>query len=354
MEKDYYEILGIQKDATEKEIKKVYHKLAIKFHPDKAPEDKMEEYTQKFQQIGEAYEVLSNPDKKRIYDETGSVNFQENANPFDMFREMFGNFSFNGFAPSEKKVKKSTPVVHQVNLKLEDLFNGKSIKLKITKKCIFRKDLSEPQKDNLEETWDKCKICKGNGFKTQIKQIAPGFITQSNIQCQECSSSGSILKPNYELKDYQEIFEIKIERGMDVKKEHIIVEAGNCYPGTHPGDIIIVFQLVNHDKFHVRNSNLIMNQKILLCEALCGSEFIVKHLDNSLIKIKTKEIIKPGVIKTLKGRGMPTRNGCGDLIIIFDIEFPDSLLIHQKKNLKKFLPEPNKVEEEFIGETIEI
>lgn len=350
---EYYETLGVKKDASATEIKKAYHKLAIKYHPDKAPEDKKEEYTKKFQKIGEAYEVLSDQDKRKIYDETGSTDFQQQGgmNPFDMFAEMFGNSGFNfsggGFRMNNnfmrKTEKKSAPVVHQVNLKLEDLFNGKTIKLKITKKAIFKRDSSEPCKDKLSETWETCKECSGVGHKTVSRQLAPGFMTQTNVQCDKCLSTGDVLKGEYILKDHQEIIEVKIGKGMDIRREHVISEAGNCYPGTHPGDIIIAFQLLNHDTFHLKNSDLIMHKKILLSEALCGCQFIIKELDNTLFKVKSNNIIKPGTAKIIPGKGMfINETDRGNLVINFEIEFPDSLLIHQKKNLKKFLPLPNK------------
>jgi len=359
---DYYETLGVKKDATSTEIKKAYHKLAIKYHPDKAPEDKKEEYTKKFQKIGEAYEVLSDPDKRKMYDETGSTDFKEGINPFDIFAEMFGNsnpgFFKSGFRMNndhfmKKTEKKSAPVVHQVNLKLEDLFNGKTVKLKITKKAIFSRDSSEPCKDKLSETWETCKECSGLGSKTITKQLAPGFVTQMNVQCEKCLSTGDILKDNYILKDHQEIIEIKIIRGMDIRKEHVIAGAGNCYPGTHPGDIIIAFQLLNHDTFHLNKSDLVMNKKILLSEALCGYEFNIKELDGTLFKIKSKDIVKPGTSKIIPGKGMYiNEKDRGNLVINFEIEFPDSLLIHQKKNLKKFLPRSVKDDKEYQGETI--
>lgn len=351
---EYYETLGVKKDASSTEIKKAYHKLAIKYHPDKAPEDKKEEYTKKFQKIGEAYEVLSDPDKRKIYDETGSTDFQQGGiNPFDIFAEMFGNSNFpnsgfGGFRMNNnhfmrKAEKKSAPVVHQVNLKLEDLFNGKTIKLKITKKAIFQRDSSEPCKDKLSETWETCKECSGMGSKTVTRQLGPGFMTQTNVQCDKCLSTGDVLKDNYTLKDHQEIIEVKIRRGTDIRKEHIISGAGNCYPGTHPGDIIIAFQLLKHDTFNLNKSDLVMNKKILLSEALCGYEFVVKELDNTTFKVKSKDVIKPGMNKIIPGRGMfINEKDRGNLVINFEIEFPDSLLIHQKKNLKKFLPRPDK------------
>lgn len=357
---DYYDILGVEKTATTSQIRKAYHKLAIQFHPDKAPENKKNEYTEKFQKISQAYEILSDEDKRKRYDLTGKSDDQGGGvNPFDMFSEMFGNnfggfsgfpgFSFNN-GNQRQQEKKSVPVVHQVNLKLEDLFKGKTIKLKITRKGIF-KNLTELNQSNqnqilietdFNKTWEICKECSGNGSRMETRQLGPGFVTQTQVQCQKCSGTGNILKPGYELKDHQQIVEIKIEKGMNIQKEHIIPKIGNCYPGTVPGDIIIAFQLIPHDVFTLNGNNLIYNKKILLSEALCGTEFSIKQLDDTILKIKSKNVIKPSA-KVIPGKGMPSQNGAGNLIINFDVEFPNELSIHEKKNLKKFLPKMDTV-----------
>lgn len=366
---EYYDTLGVSKDASNSKIKKAYYNLAREFHPDKAPEDKKEEYTQKFQKISEAYEVLGDDEKRKTYDQFGKDGLSEGGgpgvNPFDIFSQFFGNggggFSFNGtnfggsnFGGSsfnnhsqnnnfmKKRVKKSSPVVHQVNIKLEDLFKGKTIKLKITRKAIFEKGSNEPLKDNLDKTWVQCDNCRGNGVKMERKQVAPGFITQVQTGCDKCLGTGDILTPNYELKDYASVIEVEVRRGMDIRKEVVIEGAGNCYPGTLPGDIIIAFNVVPHNVFKLDGNDLRIKKKISLSEALCGTSFNIVHLDNKEITIKTTNIIKPGDIKRIKKQGMYDKFELrGDLIIEFEIEFPESLLIHQKKNLKKYLPKGN-------------
>ena len=362
---EYYDTLGVAKDAPVSKIKKAYYNLAREFHPDKAPEGKKEEYTQKFQKISEAYEVLSDEEKRKTYDQFGkdglSGGGNPNVNPFDIFSQFFGNggggFSFGGsnfggssfnnssFGQSQnnnfmkKRVKKSSPVVHQVNIKLEDLFKGKTIKLKITRKAIFKKGSTEPLKDNLDKTWVQCDSCHGNGVKMERKQVAPGFITQVQTGCNKCLGTGDILTPNYELKDYSGIVEVEVRKGMDIGKEVVIDGAGNCYPGTLPGDIVIVFNVVPHNVFKLEGNDLRIKKKILLSEALCGTSFNIVHLDNKEINIRSKNIIRPGDVKRIKKQGMYDKFQLrGDLIIEFEIEFPESLLIHQKKNLKKYLP----------------
>ncbi len=354
---EYYDILGVNKNSTKSEIKKSYYKLARKYHPDKAPSDKEEEYNKKFQEISNAYEVLSDDEKKNVYDKFGKEGMKMSGNqqrdPFDIFSQFFNNsgFSFGNMNSTrssnnsfvKKQTKKSTPVLHQVNISLEDLYNGKNIKLKITKKTIFKKNSSDPiETSELENTWIMCKMCDGHGSKIEVREISPGFVTQRQIPCRTCLGTGNTLKDDYELNDHFQIVEVEVRRGMDLRHKHKINNAGNCYPGTIPGDIIIEFHLKPHPIFNLRGIHLVMNKTILLSEALCGFEFVIEYLDGSKIKIRSKNIIEPGMIKTVQKQGMYDKFGLkGNLMIQFNVEFPEKLLIHQKKNLKKYLPKPD-------------
>lgn len=377
---DYYKTLDIDKGATSEEIKKSYRKLALIYHPDKASSEQKEEYTKKFQEITEAYGVLSDEDKRKMYDMTGKAD-GESINVSDIFAQFFGNSfgnsfgnasfrsgtSFTNFSDNDnnpfskfggskffggdpfggqksrndsfmkKKLKKSPPLVHQVNLTLNDLFKGKVIKLKITKEVIFKGN-EKVKTSDLENSWIKCDVCDGNGIVMTLQQVA-NFMAHVQRSCEKCSGTGNILKSEYEIKEQQEIVEIEIKKGMDLSHPHIIENAGHCSPGFLPGDIVIEFHLKPHPIFKVQNDDLILHKTILLSEALCGTTFEIEQLDNKLLEIKIDEIIKPGDSRTIKEAGMYDRFGIrGDLIIKFDIEFPESLLIHQKTNLKKYLP----------------
>ncbi len=358
---EYYDILGVKRDTSKSQIKKSYYKLAKKYHPDKAPEDKNEEYTKQFQKIGEAYEILSDDDKRKKYDQFGkdAVTGNDNSgmNPFDIFSDLFGQGGFGGFGGSssnnqrrnnsfmKKREKKSAPVIHQVDIKLEDLFIGKTIKLKITKKTIFQKNSNVPcDIHKLNSTWSTCNVCSGNGIVLEVRQVAPGFVAQTQSPCRECLGTGDVLLEDYELREHPEIVNVEVKRGMNPRTEHIIEGGGNCYPGTHPGDIIIAFRVLEHNIFKLRGNNLVTIKRILLSEALCGLMFDIVQLDGTILHIKTKDIIKPGTIKTISDKGMYDKFGIrGNLTIHFEIEFPDTLLIHQKKQIKKYLPKPNKV-----------
>lgn len=358
---DYYQTLEVSKDATAEEIKKSYRKLALLYHPDKANAQQKEEYTKKFQEITEAYSVLSDEQKRKNYDLTGKAD-GEGINVGDIFSQFFGgNFpghSFGGNFPNnnpfgnifnqknrsdvfmKKRRNKSPPLVHQVNISLQDLFNGKIIKLKITKEVIINKNTNEQVKEKeLEDSWILCSACNGNGSVFSIQQIGPGMITQMQRPCNVCSGTGHTLKSEYELKEHQEIVQVDVKRGMELNKPHIIENVGHCSPGFLPGDIVIEFYLKPHPVFILQNRDLVMDRKILLSEALCGTSFEIEHLDGKIMEIKVDDIVKPNDHKVIKEAGMYDQFGFrGDLIIKFEIEFPDSLLIHQKHNIKKYLP----------------
>ncbi len=350
---NYYNVLGVDKSATKSEIKKSYRKLAIKYHPDKS---KAKDATEKFQKIGEAYGVLSDDDKRNLYDKFGKKGLESNggynSNPFDIFSDIFGKdgFSFGGFNKvnvntqfTRNKTKKSAPVIHQINISLENMFLGKTIKLKITKKVIFKKGSDKPyDKDKLTETWKFCNNCDGMGMKIETRQIGHGFITRQQIACRKCLGTGSVLKDGYILDEYEDMLEIKFKRGTDLKTEQTVISGGgNCFPGTLPGDIIILYQLILHPLFKLDNESrdLHIRKKILLSEALCGFKFSFEHLDGTLILIKSKDVISPGTIKIIKNQGMFDKFGTrGSLIVEFDIKFPDILLSHQRKHIIKNLP----------------
>jgi DnaJ family protein A protein 2 len=343
---EYYDILGLKKTASVAEIKKAYHKLAMKYHPDKVTDPSLiEESKIKFHKIGEAYEVLSDPNKRQTYDQFGKEGAKANINPDDIFNSFFGGGFKGGFnfgTPNNhfarKRVNKSAPVMHQVNLTLEDLFKGRVIRLKITRKRIFGPE-GLVSSTNLENTWHVCNTCKGSGVITQMRQLGPGFVSQTQNPCNVCNTSGYELKPGYHVGDHQEIVEVEVKKGIDVTTEHKIEGAGNCYPGTIPGDIIIIYKLEPHPVFNVKGNNLVITKSLLLSEALCGCDFTIENLDGGDIRVESKNIITPGMTKTIRNQGMYDRFGIrGHLIIQFEVIFPESLTKEEKDKIRNCLP----------------
>jgi DnaJ homolog subfamily A member 2 len=352
---EYYNILGIQKTSSQKDIKKAYHKLAKKYHPDKIPANTSNELkaqsNAKFQQIGEAYEILSDPEKRKIYDIYGKDGLKQDQqagmNPFDVFNNIFnmGSTKTNNTFSRKREVK-SEPVVYNMGVQLRDLFNGKVVKLKITRKVIINLDNNQPVPiNNLETTWDTCSNCHGNGLIMTTKQIAPGFISQQQTSCSNCYGTGKKLKSGYDLRDHPEIIEIKLDKGFNIQNSHIIQGKGNCYPGTVPGDIIIGF-ILNPDKtFTIRGCHLVMKHTISLMEALCGFKVIINHPDENIgtTQINNRKIVKPNSSIEISGLGLinPNNNNKGSLIIELDIDFPDQLSDQDREILKNVLTNTN-------------
>ena len=187
----FYDILGVSPTASEAELKKAYRKLALKYHPDKNPDA-----GDKFKEISQAYEVLSDSKKRAIYDEGGEQAIKEGmgrggggfSSPMDMFNMFFGGGMAGGHG--SQRSNKSRPIVHKLGVTLEELFNGKTRKLAVTRdiQCV---DCDGKGGSNVL----KCDVCRGSGMKVTMKQLGPGMIQQIQSPCGECGASGEKVDP---------------------------------------------------------------------------------------------------------------------------------------------------------------
>ena len=343
---DYYNILGIDKNAKESEIKKTYYKLARECHPDKVEADKREEATKKFQEIGEAYEILSDPEKRKIYDQYGKDGLTQgatNVNPFDIFSQMFGqNFNMNVNANRNIK-RKNKETIFPLNISLTNVYKGLTKKLKVSRKIIINKETKEKiEIKDYENTWKKCEKCGGHGAIMETRQIGPGMFSQNQRSCDNCNGKGFMFLENYELFEISEIIQVDIEKGIQNGKNILFSNLGNTSAGYLPGDLIIIVNCSDEEKGYIRKGNdLIYHKKINLSEALCGTNFILNSLDNREIKISYTDVITPGEKRVIKNEGIEKNEGInnGDLIIIFEIIFPKNILKENKNKLKKILKE---------------
>ena len=364
---DYYEILGVKKNASEAEIKKAYYKLARENHPDKLSEKDRGEGTKKFQQIGEAYEVLSDSQKRAIYDSSGKEGLQGSShggphmNPFDIFASMFGNntpFGGNGFGNKgpgfgpmffngsngnngnngnngTPHIVKNKETVFPLKVTLKEAFTGRKRKLKVTRKAIVEKKTKEIVEKDLEKTWTVCGTCKGQGVLIEIRQIG-NMITQTQRECSNCYGKRFTLLKDFEIIEVSIIVEVNIPKGIEDNTAIKFPGAGNVNPGTYPGDLIVVLNVENLENGFRRNGkDLIYEKDVLLAEALCGSSFKLKHLDDRILHISFASIT-PKESKIIKGEGLT-----GNLIINFNIIFPTELNKEKRKELRKLLPFPS-------------
>lgn len=339
----YYELLGVAKDATPEELKKAHRKLALKHHPDKGGDPL------KFQEINAAYDVLKDSEKRRIYDEYGEDAIKEGmgggggGGGMDIFDILSG-----GRRPSARE-RKSEDVVHRLTVTLEDLYNGTTKKMHMSRSMPCQACKATGTKSGKKY---ECQKCRGSGVEVQIRPLGPGMVQQIQTRCSTCSGTG-YATPTHDkcstcsgkcLIPESKTFEVHIEQGMKNGAKVVLRgEAGTSEPGLQPGDVVLVVQEKEHEVFKRAGSDLIIVKKVALVEALCGTSFTIKHLDGRVLKITTPpgQVIKPDSFKAVEDEGMPFHGRPmlkGNLYIQFDVEFPDTISDVAVAALNKVLP----------------
>ena len=372
---DYYKILGLDKNADDSDIKKAYRKMALKYHPDRNPNNK-EEAEKKFKEIGNAYTVLSDKKKKKQYDTFGEDGLKgmgeggmgADFNAFNIFQNVFGGgmggmggmggfgagFPFGNMGQDNKpdlSTQKSPKKNITLNVPLQDLYNGKSINLEFNRKIMCEKCDGLGVKD--PSNIISCNMCDGKGKKITVKQLGP-MIQQVMSNCNKCSGKGKIIKQNSQctickgkkfIADPKTI-EYYIRPGTRAGHQDVLAGQSDWVPEYgFPGDLVISINEVNKkginnlNGFRRAGNNLVMEKDISLKEALIGFNFRIVHFDNRIVEILNNNIINFDTKLVVKGEGMPLLNDAdfGDLIIKFNIIFPTKLSTERKKYLDKIL-----------------
>ena len=262
-----YNILGVEKDATEKDIRKAYLKRSTKGeyrHPDKGGDQ------EKFKILVQAYEVLKTPSKREDYDKYGEDIFDSD---FQQKKQMRGMFNFNRTTSNSNRNntmhKKGPPTTFDMKLTLEELCQNTTKKIRITRKVVFEKlSGKKVPDDNVNIAWDICKNCNGRGSIMRINQMGPGMIQQIQMPCPNCNRTGSILKNEYEIKNTSEILEIFIEKGSMNKDRIVFKSKGNVTPGRMPSDLIVNVKEVKHPSYTRKENDLLIKKQITLDERL--------------------------------------------------------------------------------------
>lgn len=326
-----YETLGVSKDAEVKEIKKAYRKLAAKHHPDKGGD------AEKFKEISAAYEILSDAENREKYDKYGLEGVADDSGAGGSANDLFSMF-FPGRRGDRGGRRKGPSVNHPLKVSLEDLYNGKTVKLAINRKVIVGK-VSD------------CAPCRGQGTIMEMRQLGPGMITQTQRQCHECNGQGYTAQKKQERK----ILEVHIDKGMSNNQKITFSEMGDEVPKMQAGDINFIIQEKEHSLFKRKGADLLFVKHVSLNQALCGFKIMITHLDGRKIVIKTKEgeVIKAEsggenpFVKMIPDEGMPSLGNPfvkGNLFILFKIKFPTDGQLSEKdiNALKAVLPEPAK------------
>ena len=365
--KDYYEILGISKSASQPEIKKGYRKMAIKYHPDKNPDDKSAE--ERFKEAAEAYEILSDENKKARYDQYGHAAFEGGQGGhggfggggmnmddiFSQFGDIFGGAfggggGFGGQSRGRARVKGSNLRI-RVKLTLEEIAKGVEKKVKVKRKVMAD-----------GATYKTCPNCNGSGQVMRVTNTILGRM-QSASTCPNCHGAGEILSNRPKNSDSsgliqkEETVSIKIPSGVTEGVQLKVNGKGNSAPGNNAidGDLIVVIEEINHETLKREGTNLHYDLYVNYSEAVLGSD---KHIDtvSGKVKIKIEPGTQSGKILRLRGKGLPSIDhyGNGDLLVHVNVWTPQSLNKEQKKFFESmktdenFEPNPSKFDKSFF------
>jgi molecular chaperone DnaJ len=345
MKKDYYEILGVPRDATPEEIKRAYRRLALKYHPDRNPGDK--EAEEKFKEIAEAYDVLRDPEKRAMYDRYGHTglqskgvsptHFRDFEDIFSTFNEIFNNFF--GFRPSRRRpvAEAGADLRYDLEISFEEAIKGTEKEITIPKRttCPFC-DGSGIQPGYQPQP---CPICHGRG---QVYQTH-GFF-KIGTTCPRCGGEGYIItnpckhcKGKGWVKENKRI-KINIPPGVDTGMRLRVQGEGE--PGKHggpPGDLYVVLHVKSHPFFYRDGNDIICEIPISFVQATLGDEITIPTL-NGPEKLKVPPGTQPGATFRLKNKGVPflDRRGRGDQIVRILVKVPKELTPRQVELLKEF------------------
>jgi len=336
---DYYKILGVSRKATSSELKKAYRKLSLKYHPDKNPS---EEAASKFAEIANAYDVLSDPDKRKTYDSGGeeAVKQQEQrenqpqADPFSIF-EHFGFGGMGGRRGRDEEPR--TPSVNiPLRVSLRQLYLGDLLDVSYVRQvlCVEHNKCSK-----------NCPDCQGAGIKVKNQQLAPGFVQQVQVRDSSCVARGKCWKtncrhcPNGSTEEEEIELSVDVSPGMMHGEEIRFEEVADEQVGHRAGDLIFTIHQLPHEHFVREGDDLRITMGISLKDALLGFKRSFEHLDGHIVNVEKKDITYCSQVYTIRGEGMPRkgRKGKGDLHITLEIDFPTKFSSAQKELLSKAL-----------------
>ncbi len=362
--RDYYEVLGVSKTASEEEIKKAYRQIAIKYHPDRNPGDKQAE--EKFKEAAEAYNVLHDPQKRQQYDQFGfdspfgsggggfSGGFSGGMNMddiFSMFGDIFGGHGFGGFGSrsSGRQQHRGNDLRLKVRLTLEEINHG------VTKKFKVRKDVpcqhchgTGAEDGSGTET---CPTCHGQGYTITMQRSMFGMM-QTQTVCPTCQGEGQVIKNKCHechglgIVKGEEVVEIKIPAG--VAEGMVVNVPGKGNAGAHngiSGDIQVFIEEEPNDTFVRDGNDLIYNLLLDFPTAALGGEVDIPTIDGKTLKVKIDSGTQPGKTMRLRGKGLPAvqgyGQGTGDLVVNISVYVPKTLSRDERKTLEEFKDSDN-------------
>ena len=362
--RDYYDVLGVSKNATPDEMKKAYRKLALQYHPDRNPGDK--EAEEKFKEAAEAYDVLSTPEKKAKYDQFGHAGMGANAgygpggmNMDDIFSHFenifesafgghFHNFTggFSGGGRRQKYTNRGSDLRVRVKLTLEEIAKGVEKKIKVHKKIAC--DVCGGTGAASKDAYKTCTTCNGTGHVTHVTNTILGQMQQTSI-CPTCHGEGKIITEKCKkchgsgVVEGDEVISIRIPAGVENGMQLSMHGKGNAaIHGGVNGDLIVLIEELEHPLFERAQNSLHYNLFVSVTEAALGESVEVPTLDGK-VRVKIEAGTQSGKLLRLRGKGLPSMNGygMGDIIICVNIWTPQTLTKDEKELLEKLRNSPN-------------
>lgn len=372
--RDYYEILEVSKGASEAEIKKAYRKQALKYHPDKNPDNK--EAEEKFKEAAEAYEVLSNPEKRSRYDQFGHAGVGGAAGGgfgggmsmediFSNFGDIFGSAfgaGFGGFGGGSRRhrVNRGSNLRVKVKLTLEEIANGVEKKIKVNKYVNCNACGGSGAEGGSGYT--TCPTCHGTGQVTRVTNTFLGQM-QTSSTCPTCGGEGKIIQHKcascggHGIVKGEDVISIKIPPGVAEGMQLSVSGKGNAGArGGIPGDLIILIEEILHAELIRDGANLIYDKYLSVPDAALGTSIEIPTIDGKA-RIKIAAGTQAGKVLRLKGKGLPDVNsyGRGDLLVNINVWTPKSLSKEEKAMLEKlaksenFKPNPSSKDQSFFS-----
>ncbi len=372
MKRDYYEVLGVDKTASADELKKSYRKKAMEFHPDRNPGNK--EAEEKFKEAAEAYDVLSNADKRARYDRFGHQGVGSSAagggyadfdlgSIFERFGDLFGG-GFGGFSGGggqrRPQRRKGANLRVTVKLTLNEIANTTEKKLKIKKQVTCPKCNGQGAENSSDV--ETCPKCKGTGQVMHQQRSMFGIIQQA-VVCDHCHGEGIIIKKKCSechgkgTVTAEEVVTIQIPAGVHEGMQLSMREKGNAAPrGGVNGDLLVLIEEVEHDLFEREGNNLFLNYYISFPQAALGGSVEIPTLDGK-VRVKLAPGTQSSEVLRLKGKGLPelNTNYRGDLIVNVNVWIPKKLSKEEKAQIEKFeesdnfAPHPGKKDQSFFN-----
>ncbi len=360
--KDFYEILGVPKSASPEEIKKAYRKKAIEFHPDKNPGNKKSE--EKFKEAAEAYEILSNAEKKQRYDQFGHAGMGQGGfgggehaggfggmnmeDIFSQFGDIFGgHFDFGGSSwKRSRRVNRGSNLRIKVKLTLEEIAKGAEKKIKVNKYVSCTSCHGTGAKTG--SSFSKCSACRGSGNVTRLTNTILGQM-QTTTTCPSCGGEGQTIADKCKtcygdgIVQNEEVIPINIPAGVAGGMQLSVSGKGNAGArGGINGDLIIVIEEIEHPQLLREGNNLFFEQYINFADAALGTTVDVPTIGGKA-KIKIDAGTQAGKVLRLKGKGLPDINGYGrgDLLVNINIWTPQNLSKEEKRILEQFKTSEN-------------